>query len=398
MKKTIILFAAAALVAACTPKVKTYDSYEGLVMCGYQGWHDCEGDGADRDWGHYVPDHGYFGPEHCKIDVWPETSEYEKLYETGFKYADGTTAYIQSPYDYSTVDTHFRWMQEYGIDGVFMQRFIGYTSNPKLNNHFNTILSHAKTAANKYQRAYAVMYDLSGYHEGHDQYLLDDIMKLADEHQMFDHKANPSYLYENGKPLVCVWGVGFTDREGYGIDEAFSIVNGLKERGFSVMLGVPTYWREMKKDTRNDPRFHELLSQCDVIMPWFVGRYNNETFDSFKGNIKDDIKWAEEHNIGYAPLCYPGFSWDNLNPGANSLIPRRGGEFFKRQLDWSIECGAKMIYVAMFDEVDEGTAIFKIARKIPVTDTRIKFVPLDDEADSDTWLKLAGEAAAKLKK
>ena len=28
-------------------------SYKGLVMAGYQGWFNCEDDGADRGWTHY---------------------------------------------------------------------------------------------------------------------------------------------------------------------------------------------------------------------------------------------------------------------------------------------------------------------------------------------------------
>lgn len=31
----------------------------------------------------------------------------------------------------------------------------------------------------------------------------------------------------------------------------------------------------------------------------------------------------------------------------------------------AIRAGAEMIYVAMFDEIDEGTAIFKCAKEVP---------------------------------
>ena len=30
-----------------------YMTYKGLVMAGYQGWFNCEGDGAGRGWTHY---------------------------------------------------------------------------------------------------------------------------------------------------------------------------------------------------------------------------------------------------------------------------------------------------------------------------------------------------------
>jgi len=57
--------------------------------------------------------------------MWPYISEYEKTYETGLKLSDGTTARFFSADDKSTVDLHFKWMKEYGLDGVFMQLFIG---------------------------------------------------------------------------------------------------------------------------------------------------------------------------------------------------------------------------------------------------------------------------------
>ncbi len=56
-----------------------------------------------------------------------------------------------------------------------------------------------------------------------------------------------------------------------------------------------------------------------------------------------------------------------LAPGT-SLIPRRGGDFFWEQIFAFQELGVDMMFVAMFDEVDEATAIFKISDNHPVTD------------------------------
>jgi hypothetical protein len=55
-----------------------------------------------------------------------------------------------------------------------------------------------------------------------------------------------------------------------------------------------------------------------------------------------------------------------------------------------------MLYVAMFDEVNEGTAIFKVSDNPPVSATA-KFVDMDG-MPSDHYLWLTGEASEMLKK
>lgn len=62
--------------------VKKYDSYKGLVMAGYQAWFSCPDDGAGRGWYHYLGRDGSFRPGSCKVDMWPDVSEYDKIYKT----------------------------------------------------------------------------------------------------------------------------------------------------------------------------------------------------------------------------------------------------------------------------------------------------------------------------
>ncbi|WP_321335448.1 glycoside hydrolase family 71/99-like protein [uncultured Bacteroides sp.] len=378
------------------PSHKQYNSYKGLVMAGYQGWFNAPGDGAGREWHHY-PGRNGFKPGSCNIDLWPEVSEYKKVYKTAFKFEDGTPAYVFSSYDESTVDTHFRWMKEYGLDGVFMQRFIAEIRNKSGKKHFNKVLQSAMKAANKYERAICIMYDLSGMNSGEEQILLKDIDELTKLHSLKNHARNPSYLYHNNKPLVVVWGVGFNDHRRYGLDEADKIINGLKERGFSIMLGVPTHWRELSGDTESDPRLHELIKKCDIVMPWFVGRYNESNYASYKQLIQGDIAWSKKNGTDYAPLVFPGFSWKNMHGGRQTVqIARNKGSFFWKQLSGAIGLGAEMIYVAMFDEIDEGTAVFKCAKKVPVG--KSIFVPIEDGIKSDHYLWLIGEAGKMLRK
>lgn len=375
-------------------------SYNNLVMVGYQGWFNADGDGADRGWNHYTQD-GIFAPGHTKVDYWPDVTDYPVKYKTDFKLANGEPAYVFSSYDESTVDLHFKWMKDYGIDGAFMQRFITTVMNPKGAKHYEKVLNSAVKAAKKYDRGICIMYDLSGMKAEDYTKVIDDWKHLIDQYKFNRKDIYENYLFHRKKPLVAVWGAGFNDGRKYGLKEVGKIVDFLKNDpvygGCSVLLGVPTWWRELKYDTQDDTMLHTLIKKVDIVHPWFVGRYNEETYPGFKDRIKDDLAWCKKYNLDYAPVVYPGFSWQNMrHSDPFDAIPRNKGSFFWKQLSGAIECGAKMIYVAMFDEIDEGTAIFKCAKDVPVGES--KFVPYEKEIKSDWYMWLAGQAAGILKK
>jgi hypothetical protein len=50
-------------------------------------------------------------------------------------------------------------------------------------------------------------------------------------------------------------------------------------------------------------------------------------------------------------------------------IPRLGGQFLWSQAVASKRAGANMLYLAMFDEIDEATALFKVSNDPPVGET-----------------------------
>ncbi len=186
-------------------------SYEGRVMCGYQGWFRAKGDASERGWDHYCRDQQFANPT---IDFWPDVSEYSKTYATPYKLADGSTARVFSSYDQSTVDVHFCWMREYGIDGVFMQRFFNVTRDQESRSEGRVILKHALDASQKHGRAIAVMYDLSGLKaSGEDcSSIIQDWKELVDKLKITSRGTNQTYLYHHGKPLGVIWGLGFRDR------------------------------------------------------------------------------------------------------------------------------------------------------------------------------------------
>ena len=313
-----------------------YTSYNGLVMAGYQGWFAAQGDASDRGWHHYQK-RGKFEPGYASIDFWPDVKEYPNTYKTAFQYADGENAAVYSPYDETSVDLHFKWMKDYGIDGVFMQRFLSEIKSEKGKRHFNKVLANALKSAKKHQRALCIMYDLSGSTSADMDILVKDWNELQQLFALFNNKENPTYLRHNGRPLLAIWGVGFNDNRRYTVADIQGLVEKVKgpTKKISVLLGVPYYWRTMTKDTEPSELLHPLIKSVDVIMPWAVGRYNAETYATVSGHtLAGDVAWCKTNNVDYVPLVFPGFSWGNLknSPSVYNDIPRLIGDFLWSQV------------------------------------------------------------------
>lgn len=371
----------------------------GKVMCGYQGWFAAEGDGLGRGWYHWNGRNG-FQPGSCKIDLWPDVSELDadERYATPFKHADGSPAEVYSAFTRKTVLRHFEWMKEYGIDGVFVQRFIGEVSNPKGLRQFNVVLDHCREGANLHGRTYAVMYDLSGLGGVQMARVMDDWKLLIDRMHI---TSDPAYLHHDGKPVISVWGFGFNDRRRYTPTEGLELVKFLKDDphygGLTVMLGLPTYWRTQERDTVKDPALQELILKADIVSPWTVGRYGTpaKATEYAQKTMKPDLEWCKAHRKEFMPVVFPGFSWHNMNPQSPSdQIPRLKGQFLWTQYVQAKKAGATMVYQAMFDEVDEGTAIFKCTNDPPVGASH--FITYDG-LPSDFYLKLVGNAGRLLR-
>ena len=372
-------------------------TYKGLALAGYQGWFDTENDGAGRGWNHYKHDNE-FRPGKCNIDFWPDMTEYKVKYKTPFTNPDGKPAYIFSSYDKSTTELHFKWMQDYGIDGVFMQRFVQTIKSPLGLKNSVFILKNALEAAEKTDRAICIMYDLSGMKAVDVDLVIEDWKSLVDDYKLTKSKNN-HYLYHRNKPLVAIWGVGFGDGRVYGYPEYDKLMRFFKNDpeygGCSVLLGVPTSWRELTNDSDSDPRLHQIIKRADIVQPWFVGRFNEKSYPKYHSLIEKDLLWCKENGLDYVPVLYPGFSWHNMKDGPLEQIPRNGGKFYWDQISKSIALGCDMLYYAMFDEMDEGTAIFKVTDTPPVGEST--FVTLHG-LPSDHYLWLAGQGTKMLRK
>jgi hypothetical protein len=355
------------------------------VLCGYQGWFRCPGDPANEGWKHWSRNRQRIAPDTLTFEMWPDMTEYgddEKYPAPGFATPDGKQAHLFSSANPKTVERHFQWMQQYGIDGAFVQRFLVEVGNPST----DRVLQNVRAAAEKSGRTYAIGYDLSGMPKEkiYDR-LVADWKRLVDEANV---TRDARYLHHAGKPVVFVWGF-FSDRFDAGL--AHRIIDFFKtDPNYAVTLigGGQWYWR-----AERDAEWARAFRRFDVISPWNVG--NVAEVDGRKhaatGYWKDDLAEAKKAGMAYLPVIYPGFGWTNLKGrrAAHEAIPRLGGEFFWRQFSVAADLGVEMAYVAMFDEVDEATAIFKVSNAPP---TQASFQTYEG-LPSDWYLRLAGEGA-----
>ena len=380
------------------PSVRGVDTstLSNKVMCGYQGWFNAAGDGAERGWVHWTKGGGTLGPKNAKIDLWPDVSELgaDERFATGFTNAEGRTLEVFSSFKKATVLRHFQWMRDYGIDGAFVQRFINDLGDARALRHNNTVLAHCREGANRFGRAYAVMYDLSGLGPNRIQSVIDDWRALR---MRMNVTSDAAYLKHRGRPLVAVWGVGFNDGRRYTIEECRRLVEVLKEDGCSIMLGVPSGFRTLTRDSVTNAELHQVLQMADVLSPWTVGRYRGTAEAKSHGEKTwtPDVAWCAERKIDFLPVVFPGFSWFNMQGRQFDHMPRMRGEFLWSQFVAAKRAGSKMIYVAMFDEVDEGTAIFKCANDVPVSGAS-KFLTYEG-LPSDFYLRLTGYGAKMLR-
>ena len=366
----------------------------GKVMVGYQGWFNCEGDGAELGWKHWARERRkLFAPGNITVDLWPDMSELdpEERYATGFKRADGSVAEVFSSANRKTVLRHFEWMRAYGIDGAFVQRFANGLAHAGTRRNKDRVLSSARTGANRSGRSFAVMYDLSGLAAGGVARVREDWTRLQAEMKI---TSNPAYQQHEGAPVVAVWGIGFNDGREYSLGECLELVEWLKADGCTVMLGVPSFWREGGRDATRDPALRSILELADIVSPWSVGRYRTpEEATRHAASVwQQDRAWCVERELDLLPVVFPGFSWHNLKGAALDAIPRRGGRFLWSQVVGAVRADCDMLYVAMFDEVDEGTAIFKCTNEPPQGAGFLTYEGLP----SDHYLRLVGDSAKVL--
>lgn len=358
----------------------------GKVTVGYQGWFAANGDGSPINaWWHWTQNWGA-SPSSTNngISSWPDVRDYSSTYQTAWaNLGNGQPAKLFSSFNDQTVNTHFLWMQQNGIDAAALQRFNPTGGEGPVR---DAITAKVKTAAETYGRKFYIMYDVSGWTNMQAEIKTDWTTKMS------AYTSSSAYAVQNGKPVVCIWGFGFNDsNHPWSAAVCLDVINWFKNQGCYVIGGVPTHWRTETSDSR--PGFLATYNALNMISPWMVGRIGNiADADNFYTNVNTpDQAYCNTNGIDYQPCVIPG----DL-----SLHQRAHGDFMWRQFYNMIRVGAQGLYISMFDEYNEGNQIAKTAENASFIPAGSSFVTLDEDGvvcSADYYLRLTGDGGKMLK-
>ena len=387
----------------------SYSEFTGKSVAGYQAWFSTGT--SSSGWVHW---NATTPPAVGKVnfEVYPDVTEYAASDLTPTALANlgnGETSKLFNSSSRTVIGKHFQWMKEYGIDGAAVQRFIGGIGSSIINAPGSTA-NKIKQAAEENGRIFYICYDISS--SGLTD-TWDDIIKfdwVYNVEQNNNLSSSPSYAKVGNKPVVQLWGPGFIDNKRPGTAaETIALIQFLKSRGCYVIGGTPTWWRTGERDSKgptqplaiNQESFEPVYKTYDMISPWLPGRfYDTVGADLFWQKMIADKTYCDSLNIKYLPVILPGSAWSQWNVGIPNAAPRRAGEFMWHQATNIKRLGVNSMYIAMFDEYDEGTAILKNATDWTMIPTNQYF--LTSSADglwcsSDFQLRVTKAAIEMLK-
>jgi hypothetical protein len=315
---------------------------------------------------------------------WPDLRDLQRGYPTAYpNLGNGQPAALFSSYDQQTVDVHFQWMRTYGVDTAALQRFNPFGDEGPTR---DAMAVKVRQAAEATGRKFYIMYDVTGWTQMQAQLKTDWTGKMS------AHTASPAYARQNGKPVVCIWGFGFSDDgRPFAPAPCLEVINWFKAQGCYVIGGVPTYWRQGINDSR--PGFADVYHAFHMISPWMVGRTGTlDGLDQFLRDVNTpDLADCAAHGIDYQPCVLPG----DLSSGH-----RRHGDYYWRSLYNMIRLGAQGLYVSMFDEFNEGNQIAKTAETAAWVPAGSGIRALDEDGtfcSSDYYLRITADGGRMLK-
>ncbi|HEY3611162.1 MAG TPA: glycoside hydrolase family 71/99-like protein, partial [Pseudonocardiaceae bacterium] len=240
----------------------------GKITVGYQGWFAAIGDGSPINaWWHWSQNQSQPpSPSNTNIKAWPDMREYTTTFQTAFaNLNNGQPATLFSSFDQQTVNTHFLWMQQNGCDTAALQRF---NPNGSEGPTRDAMATKVRSTAEQFGRKFYIMYDVTGWTNMQSEIKTDWTSKMS------AHTASSAYAFQNGKPVVCIWGFGFSDaNHPWDAATCLDVINFFKGQGCYVVGGVPREWRTGVGGSR--PGFLGTYHGFNMISPWMVGAIGN---------------------------------------------------------------------------------------------------------------------------
>ena len=360
----------------------------GKVTVGYQGWFACVGDGSPINaWWHWTQNWGQ-APSSANngIKSWPDVRDYTNTFATGWaNLNNGQQARLFSSFSDQSVNVHFQWMQQFGIDCAALQRFNPNGTEGPVR---DAITAKVRTAAETYGRKFYIMYDVSGWSN------MQSELKTDWTNKMKAYTSSSAYAKQNGKPVVCIWGFGFNDNNhNFTAAACLDVINWFKGQGCYVIGGIPTWWRTAPADADSRQGFLDVYRAFNMISPWMVGRIGDANgSDWFYNNVNiGDQDFCNQNGIDYQPCVLPGDLQERQ---------RAHGDFMWRQFYNMVRLGAQGIYISMFDEYNEGNQIAKTAESAAWIPAGSGFWALDEDGvacSADYYLRLTGDGGKMLK-
>ena len=379
----------------------------GKTLTGYQLWFTSSP--TNSGWVHWSRGTRPTTYGQITFENYPDVREYPAaaLNNSGLpNLANGSPSQLFTSKRKDVVDLHLDWIDQYGMDGVAVQRFASevITAPTPTRNHVNLV----QDAVERTNKTFYVMYDFSGI-SSVGAAIVDRIKR--DWVYSIEQKgivSSPNYAHAEDKPVVCLWGlsgvVSQSDGNTYIQKEyAMQIINWFKERGYYIIGGTPD--NDWYKRVEATHPYAEVYANLDMISPWYTGRYGrnlNDIVPWLDAHVPGEMAYCEAKGMEFQPVMFAGFNWSSFQPYPPNEIPRAAGEMLWTQAKYFKNKGIKTAYFAMFDEYDEGTALMKTAEDssmLPLA-TKPYFQTLSADGtwlSSDFYLRLAGTVTDLLK-
>jgi hypothetical protein len=190
----------------------------------------------------------------------------------------------------SEVNAKFRGVVESGFDGIGLLRLVSQTADPYSRSIANDVAATVREQAEQHGRLFSVEYELAGAREG----TWSELIKRDWTETMKRVAESPAYARQDGRPVVVLRGLGFSDRPGT-VAEAMDVIDWFKSQGCYVVGGVPASWRS---GVGSRPNFLAAFLRLDAIRPWADGAVVTVS----AGAPSEDRAFAAQFGIAYQQL------------------------------------------------------------------------------------------------